>query len=131
MKIKLRLLPGAVSFALAAALLPTVRAQSADTGTNNQTTSGTNSQTSTAGTGSQAGGPAQVVQMAPYEVTGYRASLASAEEIKYSSQEIVDSIVASDINQLPDVNVSYALSRIPGIQVAHTTPLPASAATGP
>jgi iron complex outermembrane recepter protein len=53
-------------------------------------------------------------------VNSTRASLASAQEIKQSSQQVVDSIVASDINKLPDIDVSYALSRIPGIQVAHT-----------
>jgi len=60
------------------------------------------------------------VVMEAVSVEGFRSSLASAEEIKQNSQEFVDSIVASDIDKLPDINVSYALSRIPGIQVAHT-----------
>ncbi|HVU33988.1 MAG TPA: TonB-dependent receptor [Opitutaceae bacterium] len=60
------------------------------------------------------------VQLSEYVVSGLRASLASAQEIKQSNQQVVDSIVASDINKLPDIDVSYALSRIPGIQVAHT-----------
>jgi TonB-dependent receptor len=62
----------------------------------------------------------KVVQLAEFKVTGLRASLASAAEIKQSSLQLVDSIVASDIDKLPDINVSYALSRIPGVQLAHT-----------
>lgn len=53
-------------------------------------------------------------------VTGLRGSLASAAEIKQSNLQLVDSIVASDIDKLPDINVSYALSRVPGVQLAHT-----------
>jgi TonB-dependent receptor len=62
----------------------------------------------------------KVVQLNTFTVSGLRGSLASAEEIKESSQEIVDSIVASDIDKLPDINVSYALARIPDVQLAHT-----------
>lgn len=62
----------------------------------------------------------QIVKLNPYTVTGLRASLASAEEIKQSSEDMVDAIVASDIDKLPDINVSYALARIPGVQLAHT-----------
>lgn len=64
--------------------------------------------------------PDQPVVLPVYEVTGFRASLASAMDIKQNAGVIVDSIVASDVNKLPDIDVSYALSRIPGIQVAHT-----------
>ncbi len=60
------------------------------------------------------------VRLDQFVVSGLRASLASAQEIKQSNQQVVDSIVATDINKLPDIDVSYALSRIPGIQVAHT-----------
>ncbi|MBI2510365.1 MAG: TonB-dependent receptor [Opitutae bacterium] len=62
----------------------------------------------------------KVFQLETYKVTGLRASLASAAEIKQSNLQLVDSIVASDIDKLPDINVSYALSRIPGVQLAHT-----------
>lgn len=62
----------------------------------------------------------KVVQLQEYKVTGLRASLASAAEIKQSNVQLVDSIVATDIDKLPDVNVSYALSRVPGVQLAHT-----------
>jgi TonB-dependent receptor len=50
-------------------------------------------------------------------ITGKRASLMSAQEIKRDRIEIVDSVVAEDINKLPDFNVTEALQRITGIQV--------------
>lgn len=60
------------------------------------------------------------IKLDTYVVSGLRGSLASAAEIKKSNMQLVDSIVASDIDKLPDINVSYALSRIPGVQLAHT-----------
>ena len=50
-------------------------------------------------------------------VTGVRASLASAQSIKQNADQIVDSIVATDIGKLPDTNVAEALQRISGIQI--------------
>ena len=50
-------------------------------------------------------------------VTGLRASLISAQEIKQNSVQLVDSIVAEDIGKLPDNTVADALQRVPGIQV--------------
>lgn len=61
----------------------------------------------------------EIIQLPQYTVVGQQAALASAQEIKMSSQSIVDSIVADDIDKLPDVNVSYALERITGVQVGH------------
>jgi TonB-dependent receptor len=49
-------------------------------------------------------------------VLGKRASLSSAQQIKKRKLEIVDSIVADDINKLPDFNVTDALSRVTGVQ---------------
>lgn len=51
-------------------------------------------------------------------VTGLRASLESAQAIKRDSAVIVDSIVATDIGKLPDVNVAEALQRISGVQIS-------------
>ena len=51
-------------------------------------------------------------------VTGMRASLSSAQNIKRNSQQLVDSVVAEDIGKLPDNNVVEALQRVPGIQVS-------------
>ncbi|HEX8415441.1 MAG TPA: TonB-dependent receptor [Sphingomicrobium sp.] len=51
-------------------------------------------------------------------VTGVRASLRGAQQIKRNSVQVVDSIVAEDIGKLPDNTVSDALQRVTGIQVS-------------
>jgi iron complex outermembrane recepter protein len=51
-------------------------------------------------------------------VTGVRASLQSAEDIKKSSHQMIDSIVAEDIGKLPDNNVIEALQHVTGVQVS-------------
>ena len=53
-------------------------------------------------------------------VTGLRASLQSAQDIKRNSEVIVDSITAVDIGALPDRSVSEALQRISGITLQRT-----------
>jgi TonB-dependent receptor len=53
-------------------------------------------------------------------VTGIRASLRSARNIKKNSDQIVDSITAQDIGALPDRSVSEALQRIPGVTLQRT-----------
>jgi TonB-dependent receptor len=50
-------------------------------------------------------------------VTGFRASLGSAQALKRSSDSIVDAIVSEDIGKLPDNNAAEALARITGVQV--------------
>lgn len=54
-------------------------------------------------------------------VTGQRASVQSAQEIKKKSNVIVDSIVAEDIGKLPDRSVTEALQRVPGVTVGRYT----------
>lgn len=56
--------------------------------------------------------PAEIV------VTGVRASLQSAQNVKRNAASIVDSIVAEDIGKLPDNNATEALQRITGVQVS-------------
>jgi len=51
-------------------------------------------------------------------IVGVRASLASAQDIKREKLEIVDSVVADDINKLPDFSVTDALQRVTGLQIA-------------
>ena len=53
-------------------------------------------------------------------VTGQRASLARAQDIKRNAEQIVDSIVADDIGKLPDANVAEALQRISGVQISRS-----------
>lgn len=50
-------------------------------------------------------------------VVGTRASLRSAQAIKRSKLEIVDSVVADDITKLPDFNVTDTLQRVTGVQI--------------
>ncbi|HEU5077827.1 MAG TPA: TonB-dependent receptor [Opitutaceae bacterium] len=74
-------------------------------------------QTAPASSSSSSSNSEEVVNLSTFVVTGVRASLATAQEIKQEKAEIVDSIVASDITKLPDYNVTDALQRITGIQV--------------
>ena len=54
-------------------------------------------------------------------VTGMKASIKSAQDIKQSAEQVVDSITAVDIGALPDRSVSEALQRIPGVQLQRTS----------
>ncbi len=79
----------------------------------------------TSGTAASSADQGQAVDTAPVAaeagddivVTGVRASLQSAQNIKRNSAQIVDSIVAEDIGKLPDRNIAEALQRISGIQI--------------
>ena len=51
-------------------------------------------------------------------ITGVRASVKSAEDIKKNSDQLVDSIVAEDIGKLPDNNVIEALQHVTGVQIS-------------
>ena len=74
----------------------------------------------TSGTAAPSADQGQAVDTAPVAaeagddivVTGVRASLQSAQNIKRNSAQIVDSIVAEDIGKLPDRNIAEALQRI-------------------
>ncbi|KQN34834.1 hypothetical protein ASG37_16115 [Sphingomonas sp. Leaf407] len=50
-------------------------------------------------------------------VTGIRASLAKAQDIKRDSATVVDAITAEDIGALPDRSVNEALQRVPGVAI--------------
>ncbi|MCJ2187185.1 TonB-dependent receptor [Novosphingobium beihaiensis] len=50
-------------------------------------------------------------------VTGVRASIVGALNVRKNSTQIVDSIVAEDVGKLPDNNVVEALQRVTGVQV--------------
>src|SRR5579862_3855903 len=51
-------------------------------------------------------------------ITGVRASVKSAEDIKKNSDQVVDSIVSEDIGKLPDNNVIEALQHVTGVQIS-------------
>lgn len=52
-------------------------------------------------------------------VTGVRASIVGALNVKRNAVQVVDSIVAEDVGKLPDNNVIEALQRVTGIQVTN------------
>src|SRR5687768_9732946 len=51
-------------------------------------------------------------------VRGVRGAQEAAIDIKRNSSEIIDSIVTEDIGKLPDVTITDALQRVPGIQIS-------------
>lgn len=51
-------------------------------------------------------------------VTGIRASMSKALDIKRENSQVVDAIVAEDIGKFPDNNVIEAMQHITGVQVA-------------
>ena len=54
-------------------------------------------------------------------VTGVRASIVGALNVRRESTQIVDSIVSEDVGKLPDNNVIEALQRVTGVQVTNRT----------
>ncbi|RIA37114.1 TonB-dependent receptor [Hephaestia caeni] len=52
-------------------------------------------------------------------VTGVRASMIQALEVKRDSTQVVESVVAEDVGKLPDNNVVEALQRLSGVQVTN------------
>lgn len=53
-------------------------------------------------------------------ITGQRAALNSAQNIKRNADEVVDSIVAEDIGKLPDKSITEVLQRVPGVTIDRT-----------
>ena len=58
-----------------------------------------------------------IVELEKFVVTGYRASLLRASEMKKNANQVVDAVSAEDIGKLPDPTVADALQRITGIQL--------------
>ena len=58
-------------------------------------------------------------QLATVTVTGMRASVESAEELKQNADQIVDSITAVNMNALPDRSITEALQRVSGVTIDH------------
>jgi TonB-dependent receptor len=63
-----------------------------------------------AGAGAEASGDEIIV-------TGFRASLRAAIDIKRNETDIVDAISAEDIADFPDLNLAESLQRVPGVQI--------------
>jgi TonB-dependent receptor len=66
--------------------------------------------------------PATITQtdndVADIVVTGFRASLSSALNVKRNETATVDSIKAEDIAEFPDLNLAESLQRIPGVAIS-------------
>ncbi|HYJ42132.1 MAG TPA: TonB-dependent receptor [Steroidobacteraceae bacterium] len=58
---------------------------------------------------------AEAEEIGEIVVSGYRASLQSALEVKRSSELVVDAISGGDIGALPDVTIAESLVRLPGV----------------
>nr|WP_253260790.1 hypothetical protein [Rhodanobacter glycinis] len=52
-------------------------------------------------------------------VTGIRASVEQAQDVKRYADTFVDSVSATDIGALPDRSVTDTLARIPGVTIDH------------
>ncbi|HTC51751.1 MAG TPA: TonB-dependent receptor [Steroidobacteraceae bacterium] len=70
-------------------------------------------------------------QLQEVTVTGIRASLQRAMDIKEQAIGVVDAISAEDIGQFPDANIGDAIARIPGVTVNRGSLNYASAAGAP
>ncbi|AKC86689.1 TonB-dependent receptor [Pseudoxanthomonas suwonensis] len=60
---------------------------------------------------------AQAIDLDTVVVTGYRASLERALDIKRGEVGMVDAVVAQDIGKFPDLNLAESLQRIPGVVI--------------
>lgn len=69
--------------------------------------------------GASATGFAQEENIEEIVVTGIRASLTKAIDVKRNNTQIVDAIVSEDIGKFPDNNVVEAMQRITGVQVTN------------
>ena len=65
----------------------------------------------------QAASPQPVDTLETVTVTGYRASLEKALDIKRSEKGVVDAIVAEDIGKFPDLTLAESLPRLPGVVI--------------
>ncbi|RPE75919.1 TonB-dependent receptor [Vulcaniibacterium tengchongense] len=59
----------------------------------------------------------QATELETITVTGYRASVERALDIKRGEAGVVDAIVAEDIGKFPDLNLAESLQRIPGVVI--------------
>ena len=60
---------------------------------------------------------APVTELEEVVVTGVRASISKALEIKKDADSIIDSLSSEDIGKFPDNNLAEALQRIPGVAI--------------
>lgn len=51
-------------------------------------------------------------------VTGFRASLAKAQDLKRRAVNVTESILAEDMAKMPDLNLSESIQRLPGVAIS-------------
>ena len=68
-------------------------------------------------TAAQDAAAANPTELDAVTVTGYRASVEKALDIKRSEKGMVDAVVAEDIANFPDLNLAESLQRIPGVTI--------------
>lgn len=110
----------ALSAGILAALFlagPALAQSAADSGPQDQSKPA-QAQTASSPSGKAAKPQAQDLQAVT--VTGYRASLQKALDIKRNANSIVDAITAEDVGKFPDNNVAESLAHLPGITVDRT-----------
>lgn len=107
-----------LSAAIAASLIFATQAWAQDTSQNTSQTD-RNSQKPSA-TAPAVPAPKQAQTLSTVTVSGYRASLEKALDIKRDADSIVDAITAEDVGKFPDNNVAESLSHLPGITVDRT-----------
>lgn len=106
-----------LSTAIAATLMFGVGAQAQDAGNTAQQTPVPTDQNNNTKPKQQA---SDTQTLSAVTVTGYRASLQKALDLKRNSDSIVDAITAEDVGKFPDHNVAESLSHLPGITVDRT-----------
>ena len=116
-------LSGAIAFGLLCCGAPGLHAQPATATAQGQTqeqdastvpATGAKSSKKAAKTGAK-----QAKDLSAVVVTGIRASVEKAQDIKRDANTFVDSLSATDIGALPDRSVTETLSRIPGVTIDH------------
>jgi len=60
-------------------------------------------------------------QLEEIQVTGYRASLDAAQELKKDSPEVIEAISPEDLGKFTDDSIAGALQRLPGVEVDQNT----------
>lgn len=117
-------LSAAIVFALLCSGSPDLCAQPAAEAVRVQTQDQTGSTSSTANAQSSKKKAAkdddkQAKDLSAVVVTGIRASVEKAQDVKFDADTFVDSVSATDIGALPDRSVTETLSRIPGVTIDH------------
>ena len=70
--------------------------------------------------------PAPDSELEEVVVTGIRAAVVSAVEVKQEAMSIVEAISAEDLGKLPDTSIAESISRLPGLTSQRAGPTLAS-----